>query len=105
MIDGQQRLTSISLILIFLHNIQKQSIHRRVNVSELIFSERFGEKSFNIDVEERTPCMEALFNEHHLDFEGSSSESVRTIELVMKILNIISQMIYKVMRYLTLSIG
>ncbi|HDR8214840.1 TPA: DUF262 domain-containing protein [Bacillus cereus] len=78
-IDGQQRLTSISLILIFLHNIQKQSIHRRVNVSELIFSERFGEKSFNIDVEERTPCMEALFNEHHFDFEGSSSESVRTI--------------------------
>ncbi|RKN62275.1 DUF262 domain-containing protein [Bacillus sp. S66] len=78
-IDGQQRLTSISLFLIFLHNIQKQSIYRKVNISELIFSEKFGEKSFNIDVKERTPCMEALFNEQHFDFEGSSSESVRTI--------------------------
>ncbi|MBP1971724.1 uncharacterized protein with ParB-like and HNH nuclease domain [Virgibacillus natechei] len=78
-IDGQQRLTSISLILVFLHNLQKQSSDRNVNISELIFSEKFGERSFNIDVEERTPCMEALFNNQPFDFERSDSESVQTI--------------------------
>ncbi len=78
-IDGQQRLTSISLILIFLHNLQKHSTTRKVNVSELIFSEKFGVKSFNINVEERVSCMEALFNEQHFDFEDNPSESVRTI--------------------------
>ena len=31
-------------------------------IAELIFSQRFGKKSFNLDVPERTACMEALFN-------------------------------------------
>lgn len=79
-IDGQQRLTSISLILIYLHNLQKHSTtSRNVNVSELIFSEKFGIKSFNIDVEERVLCMNALFNEEYFDFETNPSESVRRI--------------------------
>ncbi|WP_066061423.1 DUF262 domain-containing protein [Neobacillus soli] len=78
-IDGQQRLTSISLLLIFLHNLQKNRNQRKVNISELIFSEKFGVKSFNMNVEDRTPCMNALYNEQQFDFEGSQIESVRTI--------------------------
>src|SRR4051812_31642621 len=70
-IDGQQRLTSISLLLIFLHNIQRIGNQRKVNVSELIFSEKFGVKSFNMKVEDRIPCMNALHNEQPFDFEGS----------------------------------
>ena len=35
--------------------------NRRLRLSDLIFSLRRGKRSFNIDVEERTPCMEALF--------------------------------------------
>jgi uncharacterized protein with ParB-like and HNH nuclease domain len=61
-IDGQQRLTSLTLILIFLNNLQKF-----FNVSEaiesMIFSEKFGIKSFNIDVSERTRCLQALFED------------------------------------------
>jgi len=57
-IDGQQRLTTLTLLLIFLHNLQK-SRPDQVKVSELIFSEKFSRRSFNIDVEER-----ALFASH-----------------------------------------
>lgn len=76
-IDGQQRLTTLTLLLIFLHILQKDRPDQ-VKVSELIFSERFARRSFNIDVDERTPCMEALFTESQFD-EAGQSESVRNI--------------------------
>ncbi|WP_082193894.1 DUF262 domain-containing protein [Bacillus sp. 37MA] len=60
-IDGQQRLTSLTLLLIYLHNIQKDRTGRTVNVSELIFSGKYGNKDFNLFVEERMEGMEALF--------------------------------------------
>lgn len=61
-IDGQQRLTTLSLLLIYLHNLQRGRPDQ-VKVEELIFSEKFSKKSFNLDVDERTPAMEALFNQ------------------------------------------
>lgn len=76
-VDGQQRLTSLTLLLIFLRNLQQGRVEQ-VNVDELIFSEKFGEKSFNIDVEERSACMEALYNRQAYDINGAS-ESVRNI--------------------------
>jgi uncharacterized protein with ParB-like and HNH nuclease domain len=60
-IDGQQRLTSLTLLLIYLNNLQRESDDGRVAVDSLIFSEQFGERSFNFDVPERTACMEALY--------------------------------------------
>lgn len=59
-IDGQQRLTSLTLLLIYLNNLQQQ-----VGVTEklegMIFSEHRGSKSFNIQVEERRECLEHLY--------------------------------------------
>ena len=61
-VDGQQRLTSLTLLLILLRNLQHESeSDSPVNVDELIFSERYGQKSFNLQVDERTPVMEALY--------------------------------------------
>ena len=60
-IDGQQRLTSLTLFLIYLNNLQKE-LGESQKIESLIFSEKYDEKSFNITVEERTPCLEALFN-------------------------------------------
>jgi uncharacterized protein with ParB-like and HNH nuclease domain len=51
-VDGQQRLTSLTLLLILLRNLQKGR-PKQVNVVELIFSEKFDQKSFNIHVDER----------------------------------------------------
>lgn len=59
-IDGQQRLTSLTLLLIYLNNLQKELGHFE-KLESLIFSEKYGEKSFNIQVEERTDCLEQLF--------------------------------------------
>lgn len=76
-IDGQQRLTTLSLLLIFLHNLQRDRPDQ-VKLNDLIFSERFAKKSFNLDVEERNSCMEALFNQTPFD-DTEQSESVRNI--------------------------
>ena len=76
-IDGQQRLTTLTLLLIYLHNRQ---IGRAdgVKLDDLIFSERYGRKSFNLEVDERAPCMDALFNQQVFDDAGQP-ESVRNI--------------------------
>ena len=56
-VDGQQRLTSLSLLLVLLRNLQRGRVDA-VNIDELIVSEKYGQKSFNLDVDERNPCME-----------------------------------------------
>lgn len=76
-IDGQQRLTSLTLLLIYLHNMQ-QEYDEQVDVHNLIFSEKFGKKSFNLDISERTACIEALYNGDIFD-ATEQPESVRNI--------------------------
>src|SRR5271166_1250599 len=65
-VDGQQRLTSLTLLLVLLRNLQKGHAER-VNVDELIFSEKYGQKSFNLHVDERTPAMDALYEGQPFD--------------------------------------
>jgi hypothetical protein len=59
-IDGQQRLTTLTLLLIYLQH-QLQDAEQRSQLAELIFSQKFGKRSFNLDIPERTACMEALY--------------------------------------------
>ena len=47
-------------MLIYLHNIQKDKAST-VAVEKMIFSDEYGEKSFNLDIPERNECMNALF--------------------------------------------
>lgn len=61
LIDGQQRLTTLTLVLIFLHHVQAE-YDVQVPLDDLIYSERYGEQSFHLDVEERRDCMRALFS-------------------------------------------
>jgi uncharacterized protein with ParB-like and HNH nuclease domain len=74
-IDGQQRITSITLLLIYLNHLQK-SCDQKVSISELIFSERYGEKSFNMTDEMREPCLKALFEEGSYDLIDNDDETV-----------------------------
>lgn len=77
-IDGQQRFTSLTLLLIYLNNRLK-SIGQTYNMIEtMIFSESFGTKSFNINVEDRQECMEAIFTNSDFDITGAG-ESVRNL--------------------------
>src|SRR5215813_4282407 len=59
-IDGQQRLTTLTLVLIFLRH-QLNDEEQKGQIADLIFSSRFGKRSFNLDVPDRTVCMEALY--------------------------------------------
>ena len=44
----------------------------------MIFSQKYGRKSFNIDVEERLACMEAIFEDQPFD-DTDSAESIQNI--------------------------
>lgn len=78
-VDGQQRLTSLTLLLILLRNLQKDHA-KQVNVDELIFSEKFDQKSFNLHVDDRTPIMEALYDGKPFDL-ADRPESVQNLAL------------------------
>ncbi len=78
-VDGQQRLTTLTLLLIYLNSLQA---HRdeQVPVHNLIYSETYGRKSFNLDVADRNEVMQALLDGRTFAPEGWN-ESVRNIVL------------------------
>ncbi|CAI3367601.1 hypothetical protein CIRMBP1315_00579 [Enterococcus cecorum] len=77
-IDGQQRFSSLTLLLMYLNNRLK-SIGQSYNMIEtMIFSESFGTKSFNINVDDRQDCMNAIFNDTDFDTTGVG-ESVKNL--------------------------
>ena len=76
-VDGQQRLTSLTLLLILLRNLQRHPEHA-VAIGNLIFSEQYGQKTFNLAVDERASCMEALYENKAFD-TGDQSESVQNL--------------------------
>lgn len=76
-IDGQQRLTSITLLLIFLNNILKEK-NIQSSINPLIASEAFGDFSLNLQIEDRKECMLKLFNGEEFD-SSNENESVKNI--------------------------
>lgn len=78
-IDGQQRLTSLTLLLIHIYRLLDDDEQKK-EIANLIFSYKVGKRSFNLDVEERTACMDALFSGQEDDFDNSGQlESVANI--------------------------
>ena len=81
-VDGQKRLTTLTLLLIKLRQLlELENESQRNQLASLIFSERFGQKSFNLDIEERISIMDALYSEAPLEpFESNDKpESIRNI--------------------------
>lgn len=77
-VDGQQRLTSLTLLLVFLRHLQngRPSV---VAIDDLIYSELYAERSFNINVPERADAMDGLFQEAAYTPKDEESESVQTL--------------------------
>ena len=76
-VDGQQRITTLTLLLIYLHR-HLDDVEQKSQIAELIFSQKFGKRSFNLDIPERNTCMESLYKGD--DFQVSdASESVANI--------------------------
>lgn len=76
-VDGQQRLTTLTLLLIQLHHLQ-DGRDDKVAIKNLIFSEKYGRRSFNLEVPDRAACMEKLYLGEPFSAEDAS-ESVQTI--------------------------
>jgi len=77
-IDGQQRITSITLFLIYLNHLQKDKPNN-VSIDELIFSEKYGEKSFNMTDESREACLKGLYEEGEYDPLETDDETVKNM--------------------------
>jgi hypothetical protein len=78
-IDGQQRLTSLTLLLIHIYR-QLDDEEQKAQLADLIFSQKFGKRSFNLDVSERTACMEALFTGASFDENGQPESVVNILQ-------------------------
>lgn len=76
LIDGQQRLTSLTLLLIHLHHSLEAG--EAAQIAPLISSVHYGEHSFNLDVPERNASMAALF-EREQGYWVDPNESVGNI--------------------------
>ncbi len=77
-IDGQQRITSITLLLIYLNHLQANS-SQKVNIGELVFSEKYGEKSFNLSDEQRESCLKALYEDGDYVLQEDDDETVQNM--------------------------
>ena len=79
-IDGQQRITTLTLLLIYLlrkyGNIEK---FPKGDIEKLIYSDYFGEPLFNLDIDERKECMLALYKNGEYEVQNSDSISVKNI--------------------------
>lgn len=72
-IDGQQRLTSVTLLLIYLDYLQKKfPDEQKVEIRKLVYSTKYGKKSFNLDIEERNECLQELASGNIPDSNGKS---------------------------------
>ncbi len=74
-VDGQQRLTTLTLLFIYLHH-QLEDPEEKADVLKLVYSTRRRRRSFNLDVPERSPIMLSLVNEESLDTEGLNESCV-----------------------------
>lgn len=77
-VDGQQRLTSLTLLLTFLRRLQ-QGREDEVAIDDLILSVKYGKKSFNLEVSDRDDCMSALFEHGEFEPDDNASDSVTTL--------------------------
>lgn len=82
-VDGQQRLTSFTLLLIYLIHLQntilKASPKRIQNLSEYIFSQPFERETLNLEIKEREAILKNLFEGNEIIDEMIKNESSQNI--------------------------
>lgn len=79
-IDGQQRLTTFTLFFIYIWRFYEDSgLKAPSKFEEMIYSDHYGVMQFNLDITERLPCMEALFNGRQYEFQKEDGSSVHNL--------------------------
>lgn len=82
-VDGQQRLTSFTLLLIYLIHLQnevfKGNPKKVQNLDEYIFSQPFESETLNLEIPEREPILKCLFEGKEVKDSYISNESSQNI--------------------------
>lgn len=77
-IDGQQRFTSLTLLMMYLRNRLSSLKQTNDIIDKMIYSESYGTSSFNINVDDRTDCMTAIYNDTPFDIT-TAKESAQNL--------------------------
>lgn len=89
-IDGQQRLTSLTLILIYLNNIQKKILPKEEqdDIETLIISKVLISKTFNLEIPDRVRVLEKLFNGVFDFIEADLSNNISCRNIVERYIDV-----------------
>ncbi|MEE1826621.1 DUF262 domain-containing protein [Streptomyces sp. BE20] len=82
LVDGQQRFTSLLLLLTHLRKLMLEDDDLEEDARELdklIWSRQFGKRTFTLDVAERAVCMDALLLGKEFSLPNGTSPSVRNL--------------------------
>lgn len=78
-VDGQQRLTSFILLMIYLNHKCKDILGVSDKYKGYIYSDYFGTESYNINIDERNPILDVLYNDYELNDSIIDNESAKNI--------------------------
>ena len=79
-IDGQQRITTFTLLLMYLaqkHN--DVAGFPKAEIDRLIYSDYFGSKRFNLEIEDRKECMLSLYENGNYVIKGNDTVSAQNL--------------------------
>ena len=77
-VDGQQRLTSMTLLLIALYRQLPAESTQRATLQNLIFSDDYGVNTYTLNVPDRRACIDAIFHGEKFE-DGGQDESTSNI--------------------------
>jgi len=78
-VDGQQRLTSFILLMIFLNHKYKEILKTKDKFEGYIYSEHYGVESYNMNISERDKMLNFLYKGAAFDETILKNESCKTI--------------------------
>ena len=77
-VDGQQRITTLTLLLIYLNHLQADISQKVKKIESLVFDEDPSGYRFKLDIEDRNECMTALLNNESFNPDGHT-DSVKNL--------------------------
>ena len=78
-IDGQQRITTVTLLLIYLQRKFGHVSGFPGDINKLIYDDYFGQQLFNLDIDERKPCMMSLYENGTYNVKSTDPVSVQNL--------------------------
>jgi uncharacterized protein with ParB-like and HNH nuclease domain len=80
-VDGQQRITSVTLLLIYLYHVgTEKNVGQDIlfEMKRMIYSDSWGSKAYNLDIKDRHIVLDALFKKKEFNYRVHN-ESVRNM--------------------------